>query len=363
MTIKGLSAFIKKMFPHARRLVPVQYFHHKRVCIDGHLLSYAYLSTAIGKEAKKLLHSRKMEIDPKIVTTLMLERWLSTIALLKEAKLIPIVVFDGSDVPPEKTATRAKRMKGKENFRKEIESLRSELQTEDLELNMEARNRLVKLLPRDVHVTSEHIHTLRHILTLAGVSVLQASGEGEALCASLVKEGHCYATYTSDSDMGAYLSPRVILEVGNASYTPNGAKVQHCTVIYYKSVMKVLKLSEKQFVDLCIMCGTDYNDNVPGRGPGKAYKLLQEFGILEAIPSDHYDKSVLNYFRVREIFSTPTTPINGDVVGSPEPKPTELSRLLATSGLLKSGGRLLAMIGSNEPRVSVSSYYDDAELL
>jgi len=365
MTIKGLSDFVKKRFPYARRRVPVEFFRRKRVCIDGHLLSYAFMSTAIGKEAKKLLHARKVQVDTKLVTDSWLGRWLQEITKLKEAGLIPVVVFDGPSVPPEKTATRAKRQAGKENVREEAEKLRAVIAAEDLEVDIAARERLVKLLARDIYVSQEQIHTLRKILLLAGVSVLQATGEGEALCASLVKDGDCYATYTQDSDMGAYLSPRVIISIDQATYTCDGQRVQMCEVIYYQQVMKQLALSERQFVDFCIMCGSDYNDNVPGAGPVKSYNLLQEFGTLDEVPSERYAKESLNYTRIREIFASSAVPADGDPKTSPTPQPAELSQLLAATGLLKSGGRLLSMLGANEPKplTTVAQCYDEAELL
>ena len=365
MTINGLTAFIAKKFPSARRRVPIEFFQHRRICIDGHLLSYAFMSTAIGKEAKKLLHSRTMEVNTKHVTHSWLERWLREIAQLKEAKLIPVVVFDGPDVPVEKVDTRAKRREAKEKVRDEVKILRAQIATEDLETDMIARERLVKLLARDIFVSNEQIATLRRILLLAGVSVLQASGEGEALCASLVKDGDCYATYTEDSDMGAYLSPRVIVSIDNPSYTPEGQRVQLCDVIYYKQVMTKLQLSERQFVDFCIMCGSDYNDNIPNWGPAKTYKLLQEYGTLDEVPVEKYNKEALNYARVREIFSAHATPTDGDPKTSPLPQPAELSQLLAVTNLLKAGGRLLSLLGATEPKklATVAQCYDEAELL
>jgi flap endonuclease-1 len=365
MTIKGLADFIKKAFPYARRRVPVEFFQNRRIAIDGHLLSYAYMSTAIGKEAKKLTNARKIEVNQKLVTTSWLGRWLNTITRLKEARLIPVVVFDGPDVPPEKTATRARRQAGKENVREEVEKLRLQIAAEDLEVDMEARERLVKLLARDIRVTAEQLANLRKILILAGVSVLQATGEGEALCASLVKDGDCYATFTQDSDMGAYLSPRVIISVDEPIFTCDGQRVQMCEVIYYQQVMKQLKLNEVQFVDFCIMCGSDYNDNVPNIGPSKSYKLIQEYGTLDAIPPEKYKKELLNYVRVREIFASHAVPAEGDPKTSPVPQPAELSQLLAATDLLRPGGRLLSLVGASARPVlaSAAPNYDDAELL
>lgn len=365
MTIKGLSAFVKAKFPYARRRVPIEFFKGRRVALDALLFSYAYLSTARGKEAKKLLHARKMEIDQKLVLNQWLGRWTDTITAVKDAGLIPVLVFDGPNVPPEKAATRAKRNKGKEDVRAEIAELQKELETEDLEAKMDVRERLVKLIARDTYVPPDFINALRKELDLAGVVTLTADGEGDALCASLVASGQCYASYTQDSDAGAYLTDRVIIDIDRPSFTSEGQRIQLCTVIYYQQVLKQLQLSASQFQDLCIMCGTDYNDNIPGYGPAKSYGLLREYGSLENMPVAKYDPTPLNYVRIREIFTTPATILKGDLATPPVPQPAELAAFLAANNLLKQGGRLVTLLGgtSRPPPVYVPNNYEDAELL
>ena len=352
MTIKSLSSFLKDKFPGHRRRVPAEFFARRRIAIDGHLLSYAYMSTAIAAEAKKLLHSQSKVIDQKSLMERWLGRWLAQITILKEARWIPIVVLDGGEVPVEKTATRAKRNEGKLNVREELKGLEVEIAQEDLSMNMSARERRVKLMARDVHVTEQHFSRLRKLLETAGVSMIQARGEGEALCASLVKEGKCYAVLTQDSDCGTYLAPVVIISIENPTYDPSGRRYQYCEVIYYRQVMSKLGLTPEQYIDFCIMCGTDYNDNVPNWGPAKCYKLIQEYGSLEKIPVAKYDTGPLNYQRVREIFAGKYEMASGDL-HPPLVDIGELTRVLAGYGLLRNANRLLSILrGSDAAQIN-----------
>ena len=364
MTIEGLSGFLSKKVPFVRNRVGIELFAHQRVAIDGQLFSYAYMSTAINREAKKLLDSHKLDVDPKAVTRNWLARWVDTIASLREAHLDPVIVFDGADIPPEKAATRALRKEVKDKVKKEIEALREQLASEDLELNRGARERLVKLLPKNLFVTeSQHISLLEDCLRLADVIVLTATGEGEALCAELVESGACYAGYTEDSDMAAYHCRRVILGIDKPTYTADGTRVQLCDVIYYPQVERVLKLTSAQMLDLCVMCGTDYNHNVKGIGPAKAYALLLKYGSLDHIPVSVYDAPSLNYHRVREIFHIPARIAEGQLKRS-KPDVAGLTAFLAGRSLLASSGRLLAPLGGNKARQEVRPIdYDDAEML
>jgi hypothetical protein len=53
------------------------------------------------------------------------------------------------------------------------------------------------------------------------------------------------------------------------------------------SVLKELEMSMDEFVDFCILCGSDYTKSIDGLGPSTAYKMIKEFknieGVLEEI--------------------------------------------------------------------------------
>lgn len=53
--------------------------------------------------------------------------------------------------------------------------------------------------------------------------------------------------------------------------------------INFDDMLKELKLSYDEFVDLCILCGCDYTDTIEGIGPITAYKLIQEHRTIEKI--------------------------------------------------------------------------------
>src|SRR5205085_556375 len=66
-------------------------------------------------------------------------------------------------------------------------------------------------------------------------------------------------------------------------------------------ILDKLKISFKTFVDLCIMGGTDFNDNIPNYALKKSYNLLIKHGSIENLPPN-LNTEILNYKRSREIF-------------------------------------------------------------
>ena len=54
-------------------------------------------------------------------------------------------------------------------------------------------------------------------------------------------------------------------------------------LIEYKAVLESLNLTPKEFVDLCILCGSDYTSTIVGMGPATAYRYLVENKNIEGV--------------------------------------------------------------------------------
>ena len=59
--------------------------------------------------------------------------------------------------------------------------------------------------------------------------------------------------------------------------------VHHCTCIIVSEVLRVLKMTPRQFRDFCMLLGTDYNDRIPKYGWVNALKQLRLHGTLEDV--------------------------------------------------------------------------------
>jgi len=362
MTIKGLKAFLKKRTPHAFRRVPVEFFGGKWVAVDGFGLCYSYLSSALSIVAKNSVNSAELSPDRSLVIQRWLSRWVVLITLFREAGFHPCIVMDGPDIPSEKAQTRAKRKEGREEVAQRITALKGEITSEELSFQGESRKELAKLIGRELSFQEGELALLYQFLRELGVCVVQAEGEGEALCCTLVKEGKCVATYMEDSDYGAYQAPVIITELESPSYLADGTKRQYCSVLYYQQVLRTLGLTPEQMVDLAIMSGTDYNENVPNFGVVKCYHLLVQYGRLEDIPLEKYDPTILNYQRVREIF-TKLYQIREGSLEEAQRSVGEVVELLQRHKLSQSGKRLVSLLkGAYLHEVPLSKIVADASL-
>jgi len=163
-----------------------------------------------------------------------------------------------------------------------------------------------------VKISNEDIEDVKKMITLFGGKFIQCPGEAEALCAYLFSIGDVKAVVTEDSDILCY---------GVESYISGlNASTGDCEQILLSDVLHETQLNLEEFRDFCIMCGTDYGDNIPGVGTANALKMIQKYRSIEKyVESTGKDPSSLNHKNSRELFTTfgrlvnPTNPTNCDL--------------------------------------------------
>ena len=101
------------------------------------------------------------------------------------------------------------------------------------------------------------------------------------------------AVLSEDTDILAYECPIFLSKLNISDETVVSIKYNDC--------INELELTSDQFLDLCIMCGTDYNKNIPRIGSKKAFKLIKQYGSIEGLPKE-IDTDILKYERVRQLF-------------------------------------------------------------
>ena len=122
---------------------------------------------------------------------------------------------------------------------------------------------------RLVKVTTDHVNDVKILLKHMGIPFVSAPCEAEAQCAELVKRGKVFAVGTEDMDALTF-GTNVLLR----HLTFSEAKKMPVKEIRLNRVLEGLGLSQKEFVDLCILLGCDYVDKIKGIGPKKAIELV-----------------------------------------------------------------------------------------
>src|SRR5205085_3232631 len=214
----------------------------------------------------------------------------------------PVVIFDGVH-PPEKKKTKDKRRKKQRETVDRITELEKEISRYDpTSIPQEKVEELKKLVSGNTYVSYEEQEFLRNIMVSIGIPTIQATGDAEQLCSMMCIEGLVDAVYSSDTDNYVYGCPILITKLGKKVWSSSLNKYdREITYTCLSDILDKLKISFKTSVDLCIMGGTDFNDNIPNYALKKSYNLLIKHGSIENLPPN-LNTEILNYKRSREIF-------------------------------------------------------------
>ena len=124
-------------------------------------------------------------------------------------------------------------------------------------------------------ITNEDYELTRQLFKILEIPYFYAPMEAETLCADLCLQGKVDAVLTEDTDVLAYGSPVFLSKINVNSGT--------CMRINQEELLKEMGFTQDQFLDFCIMCGTDYNKNIFRVGPAKAFSYISEYKTIEAV--------------------------------------------------------------------------------
>ena len=310
MGIKNLQPFIRKTCPHVYRECSLEHYAFKKVAVDVSIYLCKF-KTTYGKQ--------------------WLDALLQFITTLREFDIHPVFIFD-TEFPVEKDAEKKSRQLQRLKTREKVEHLTKmwdqlkntfqENQTtflfssphecqelQDLyskicpEWNLSLSisicsmdQEIEKINNSMLSIRSDDYLVTKHLLDILQVPYFQAVGEAEATCSALCRYHWVDAVMSEDTDVLAYGAPVFLHRMNFMTKT--------VIEIQYLELIHGLRMTSSQFLDFCIMCGTDYNKNIPQIGPEKSYRLLQKYESLENIHRccPHLDVSILTFPRVRELF-------------------------------------------------------------
>jgi len=296
MGIKNLNRLLTKVCPEVFTENHISKFTFKKIAIDTSLYVCKY----------KVIYG---------------EEWFRNIFLLiaklRENDIHTVFIFD-SKAPPEKEMERIERQK-KQDFLKEkilkmsyaidhyyvsgeilpilkkYESV--QLLRNTTNFNIEnAKRDLEKVKRQVITKTKEDFAKTKELLKVLKVPYYDAPMEAECAAADLCKRGLVDAVLTEDTDCLTYGTPTMITKFKSAT--------GEYTEVLHKDIMSGLRINKDEFVDLCILCGCDYNKNIPRVGPMKSYELILKHRNIDRIKSEtSHNTDILNYERSRELFT------------------------------------------------------------
>lgn len=290
MGIRNLHTFLRKNVPQVYQEVSLTKFAYKRIAID--LSIYLCKYKAFYKER-------------------WLDAFISLVTCLRENEIHFVFILD-SKSPPEKDQEKRHRSLQRDKLKTRITDMEKayKLLMDKDEIspcidryfqnktNREANIQFVgteidRLRSNLLEIQSEDFVLVKQLLDVLKVPYYYGVSEAEATCAHLCLNGNVDAVMTEDTDILAYGCPTNLHKIN----------IQNNTImlIEMKKLLVELNMTYSQFRDFCIMCGTDYNTNIPKIGPDRSFKLLKEHECIENIHKI-MNTDILKYTDVRRLF-------------------------------------------------------------
>lgn len=223
-----------------------------------------------------------------------------------------VFVFDGRPL-----ARKAAEIERRRAVRRRYEAERAEaLRAGDLAAAYSKATRTSRL-------TREMVAEARELLRLLGIPSLEAPSDAEAQAAHMAAAGSVWAAASRDYDALLFGAPRLVrfLAVSAREFLPSQAAFRRIEpeLIDAGELLRTLRITRAQLVDLAILVGTDFNQGVKGIGPKKALRLVQEYGSIDRMP-DRIRGGLADVDAVRRIYLQPDVTDSYEVrFGRPDP--------------------------------------------
>jgi len=279
MGIKGLFKFINEI-PNLNNNVDNTTYKYKKIAIDISLLLY---KICISKRnfGSDYLNSKGESISHILIL------FNKTIELLNN-KIIPVYIFDGKPPEIKKKTIEMRRLTKK----KAMEKLK----------NATNEDERIKYFKRCFKITKQQWDECKELLTLMGVPFINAPEEADSQCAYLSKLGLVDGVFTEDMDILTFGSKKIIKNLTSYKYDTSE--------ILLDDVLKKLDLNQEEFIDFCILLGSDYCNGIVDVNPLTIfeyyYKNKTIEKTLEMMRLDNYNvPNSINYQETKNYFLNP----------------------------------------------------------
>ena len=193
----------------------------------------------------------------------LIENIYTMISIFRYYNIIPIFIFDGA-APTEKKELIAQRLQNKRRAEYEYNKLKVLLDTSSENEKIELIEQMSTLKKKFVYMNINKINKIKLLLNY-GMTYIDAPGEADQLCAMLVIQKKAWACLSDDTDMFVYGCNRVLRYF---------SILNHKVVMYdYDNILKELDIDHANFKEICVLSGTDYNNNIVNSY--NIFKLMQ----------------------------------------------------------------------------------------
>lgn len=228
MGIKGLNRFLRETCFNNIREISLFDLRGKTIVIDASIYMYRF------------------KCDDTLI-----EGVYQMLSQFKYYNIKPIFVFDGKppddkrDVLKQRKALKQEAENRYHEVKEQLEKYVPANDTKKLKIEMDG------LRKKFVRVSKSDTENVKKLLLLMGTSYYESDGESDAICAHMVQSNQAYACLSEDMDLFVYGTQRVLRYLS----------LLKSTVVIYdiKGMLTTLDLTFKEFQDICVISGSDYN--------------------------------------------------------------------------------------------------------
>lgn len=297
MTIKGLWLYYKKSVGYGK--IILSDLKGKLVAIDAFAVMFYQLRCAAKKVYLGSINPVLDDVDEDVID----ERWfrnaLGKITGYLSEGVIPVLVYDGPKNEM-KEETLAKREKVQSDAKKSLLLLKEKYEDDEIPENdlEKARQCLMKINAVPQNSRERFIKFFKDL----GIPWVLALGEAEKTCALMNRDGIVAASITPDSDYMAY---------GGLLQLTTKTKVRRGITTYdgYETasldkMLESLEMNLELFQEVCIMSGTDMNENIKNCSWCSAVKHMKKHeSITRFARKTKTDVTSLNHLEMRKEFA------------------------------------------------------------
>ena len=224
MGVKLLSKLLKQECEDVTKQLHLSELYGKKLCIDASIYMYRFKSNDSLLESLYLMCS-----------------------LFRTYNIDVIFVFDGKPGDEKQVEIQQRREDRRNKWILYDELIKKGNLTE------QDQKQLYKLKRTLTKIKQEDVEKTKQLLDCYGIKHIQAIGEADKLCASLVIKKKVYAVLSEDMDLFAYGSLNVIRYLSLVNHT--------CIIYNYKKILNKLNMNTNEFKLLCTLSGNDYLKN------------------------------------------------------------------------------------------------------
>lgn len=259
MGIHILSKVIKAHAPSAVTEIGINKLEGKIIAIDASQTIYQYVLAIRGsgddlKDSKGNITSHLQAMLYKSLTLIRLG-----------CKIV--YIFDGK---PNKLKNKLleKRKKERVEAKSKIKDSKDSKDSKDKKENM--KNYL-----KSFFITEEMVSECKHLLDLLGIPYIHAPEEADPQCAYLARKKLVDYVQSDDMDLLPFGTPNLIKTVRKSSKT--------ITKYNLSKILEEVDVTMDQFIDICILLGSDYCDTIYGLGEKKIVSFVKKYEDIEGI--------------------------------------------------------------------------------